>query len=158
MGELLFNPYGQINGRDFEKGAVVLLAINFFLWLAWYGGVGVGGIAGFLSLGFIYCWFCLYAKRLRGVGQSPAWFIMIFSGFTLGSYVLAGFLLAALSPELLEKFTAFQELQSANPDNPEVVLPLATELMKNIAIPYAIAYFIVGAFCAFGINKRLPEV
>lgn len=157
MGNLLFSGTGRIGRQDFTKGAVILLAINFFLWLAWFVNMGVGSLAALASLVLIYCWGCLFAKRLNDAGKSPAIFIAAFFGFVVLSYILANILALALSPDLAVKAAELQTLSQDDPENIEALIPLMTGLMKALVVPYAVSYFIAGAIVAFGFNAALKS-
>lgn len=155
MGNLLFSPQGQIGRAAFHKGAVILLAINFFAWLAWYGGLGIGSMIALLSFGLIYNWACLFIKRFRDAGQ-PTWlFLPVLIGFAIISYVLGGVFSEVLVPEVTQEVLELQE--TMDPRNPDldVVLPVYTRVFKAIAIPYAAAYLIAGSLLAFLINAKM---
>lgn len=157
MGNLLFSPNGTINAAQFNKGAVILLAFNFFLWLSWYGGLGIGFIALLLVLASIYCWVCLFAKRFADAGKSGAWFLLIFTGFVIVSYLLSNVLIAIMSPEMIETAEELQRLQVEDPQNIEALMDGMGEMIKGMVIPYAIGYLISGAIFAFGTNKMLKS-
>lgn len=157
LGNLLFSPSGRINSSEFRKGAVILLALNFFLWLTWYAGVAVGALAALLSFGFIYCWICLFAKRFEDAGKSPAWFIAVFFGFLFLSYILAGFLALVLSPDLLERNAELQAAMQNDPEDIQALMPLMNQMMQSLIVPYAVAYFFAGAIIAFGTNALLKS-
>jgi len=155
MGNLLFSPSGRIGRQEFIKGAVVLLAINFFLWLAWFISMGIGVFAAFGSLALIWCWACLFIKRFADAGKSGGFFALVFIGFVIVSYILANMLTIILSPDMLEVALDLQELtQEAQPDM-EALMPAMAKMMKGIVIPYAASYFLTGAAFAFGINALL---
>lgn len=90
-------------------------------------------------------------------GEIPGLVILIFVGFVIGSYILASFLAIIMSAEILEKAQEFQELQRTDPENPAVIFPAVAELMKAFAIPYAVAYFLFGALCAFIPNAAMGQ-
>lgn len=157
MGNLLFSPSGSIGKSEFAKGAVILLALNFFMWLTWFAGIGVGSLAGIVSFLFIYCWVCLFAKRFTDAGKSPAWFIAVFVAFIVLSYLMASFLTLALSPELLEQNAELQETMQNDPEDIQALMPLMTAMMKSLVVPYAVGYFVAGAIVAFGTNALLKS-
>jgi len=157
MGNLLFSPEGKIGKQAFQKGAVILLAVNFFLWPIWYLGVGVGLLAAFGSLLLIYCWRCLFVKRLRAAHKPAIWFLPIFLAFAFISYILGSMFLSALSPEMVQEIIKFQE--TADPKNPdgEMFWAFYDRMFKALAIPYAAAYLVTGAAIAFILNKNLDS-
>lgn len=157
MLKLILSPEGTIGRQDFHKGAVILLALNFFMWLSWYVSLGFGSMFAFLSLGFIYCWGCLFAKRLRGVGRSGLIFIPLFILFAIVSYILGNSLTIMFSPEIIQEAIELQETMDPLKPDLEVVMPIYTRFLKALAIPYAAAYLVIGALIAFSVNRRLPE-
>ena len=157
MGNLLFSPDGTIGKADFTKGAVILLAANFVLWLAWLVNFGIGGLAGLMSLVLIYCWGCLFVKRFKAAGKSGAMFVLVFFVFLFLSYILANLLMLSLSPDMVVKAEELQALSQSDPENIEALLPLMNELMGAMVVPYAVAYFIAGAFIAFVTNAKMND-
>lgn len=157
MLNLLFSPNGRIRPDEFTKGAVVLLAINFFAWLAWFLSFEIGALVGFLSFTLIFCWFCLFAKRFRSVGRSPGFFIPVFFVFIFLMFIITNIVSAfILPPDIVEKVAALQEMRAdPNPDFSAMTESL-TELMKDMAIPYSVGFFLAGTACAFGANRNLP--
>ncbi len=157
MGNLLFSPGGRIGKQEFIKGAVVLLAINFFLWLAWFISMGVGVFAGLGSLALIWCWACLFIKRFADAGKSGGFFALVFIGFVIVSYIMANVLTIILSPEMVQVAQDLQELTRETQPDMEVLMPVMTKMMKGMVIPYAAAYFLTGAAFAFGTNALLAS-
>lgn len=157
MGHLLFSPEGTIGKADFSKGAVILLAANFVLWLAWLINFGVGGLVALASLMFIYCWGCLFVKRFKAAAKPGAMFILVFFGFVFLSYILSQLLAIALSPDLVSQMEEMQALSESDPENIEALMPLADAFMRALVVPYAVAYFIAGAFIAFAINANMND-
>lgn len=162
MGNLLFSANGVMDRGQFTKAAMVLLAVNFFMWLAWFGGLGVGMLAGVLSLGLIYCWFAVFAKRLRDAGKSPAWFILILIVFILVSYVVSGILMATMaaeffSPETMAEIESVRDMDPNDPQTMGVMIEVMSPMFKALAVPYAIGYLITGAAMALGLNALLKS-
>ena len=157
MLKLIFSPEGIIDRKAFHKGAVVLLALNFFMWLSWYVSIGVGSLFAVLSFAMIYCWGCLFAKRLRGAGKSGLIFIPLFLVFAVVSYVIGNSLMIMFSPEIVQVAVELQETMDPLRPDLEVVMPVYSAFLKALAIPYAIAYFTIGSLIAFTLNRRLPD-
>lgn len=158
MGDLLFSPQGIIGKQAFHKGAVILLAVNFFMWPAWYAGLGIGVLATLLSFVLVFNWACLFTKRLRGAGKSPSQFIWIFLGFVFASYIVGNAFMAWLAPEIMDEAQVF--IEAMDPNNPDlsVALPFYERFFKAMAIPHAAAYFIIGSIFAFRFNASLPDI
>ncbi|MEZ5879597.1 MAG: hypothetical protein R3D35_02855 [Nitratireductor sp.] len=100
MRELFRTSEGVISRGVFRKGALFLLGLCAFLGLLAYGAVKVNhamawmtvAVAPFLGLviffaicSVVYFWYCLLAKRLRGMAQKPHLLNAL-----LGTLVLAG--------------------------------------------------------------------
>ncbi len=155
MGSLLFSPTGRINAHDFKKGAVILLTINVLLWQAWLISMGAGVIAFFASLVLVYCWGCLFAKRLHDASKSGWIYLLIFIIFLVVSYILGGLLFGILSPEIAEEVQNLQE--SIDMDNPdmEYLLGVYDRMLKAMSLPFTISYLAVGLALAFGVNAML---
>lgn len=157
MGKLLFSPEGRIGPTEFRKGAVILLAANFFLWLSWHVNFGVGMLVGVLSLTFIYCWACLFSKRFHDAGKSGGFFALVFLAFVVLSYIISSIFLAGLSPDIVPMVAEVQEkLDPSNPDI-EYMMEAYTKIFKTFAIPYAVGYLLAGAGIAFLTNKFLKS-
>ena len=157
MGNLLFSPDGRIGRQEFQKGAVILLAVNFFLWPTWYVSLGLGLLAATLSLGLVYCWACLFIKRLHGAGKSGWLFLPYFLCFVIVSYMLGSMLMGMLSPDIVKEAMEFQQSIDPNNRDLEAEFPFYKKFFKAMAIPFAAAYFIVGSAIAFITNANLPD-
>lgn len=156
MNDLLFSPLGTIGRDTFKRGAVILLAANFFLWPLWWFGMGMGMLGGFLALCLIYCWYCLFSKRLRASHRSPVLFIPILLTFMIVSYILATILWIAFVPDLAERLEEIQALNPNDPANMEALIAMHESMMRDLFAPSAAAFFIVGYAVAFGVNNALP--
>jgi len=166
MFRLLFSPDGRIFPEEFRKGAIVLLAINFFLWPSWYLGAGVGFLAFMITLVTIYCWTCLFAKRFHDAGKSGGWFALLFFIFAILSGILCFFIAAmrlgikaAGDPELLEKVEYMQTLRGSEigPEETETVLEIYKAMGELSIVPAAIICLIVGGGIAFITNAVLKS-
>lgn len=167
MLNLLFSPNGQISPSEFSKGAVILLAFNFALWLIWFTNIWLALTAGLVALITIYCWACLFVKRLRHSGKSGFLYIPIFLLFL----VLVGFVIPLLVTPLLpvseesladvQKMMEMREdLKSNPPQTLGEVLPVYDQMFlvyQGVALRFAIVFFISGAITAFGINRFIKN-
>ncbi len=63
IGRLLFSPEGRIGQRDFWIGFLMLFVFGILI----HAVLLVGHLIWLLS---IYCWICLYSKRLHDMGHS----------------------------------------------------------------------------------------
>lgn len=155
MGNLLFSPVGRIDAHSFKRGAVILLTVNVLLWQAWLISLGAGVMAFFASLILVYCWGCLFAKRLHDASKSGWMYMLIFVIFLVVSYVVGGILFGMLSPEIAEEVQNLQE--SIDMDNPdmEYLLGVYDRMFRAMSLPFTISYLAVGLGLAFGINAML---
>ena len=165
MGKLLFSPDGRISSSEFMKGAVILLALNFFLWLSWFAGMGFGFFAAIVAIFTIYCWACLFIKRFHDAGKSGWLFIPVLAVFlvlVLFVLPLVTFPIFPVSEEALQAMQVIEDFQQANsqPTTIEEISPMleaADTMMKARAIPSSIIYFLGGLITAFGTNKLLKS-
>lgn len=157
MANLLFSPEGRIGPIEFRKGAVILLAANFFLWLSWYVNFGIGMLVGLVSFAFIYCWACLFVKRFHDAGKSGGFFALVLLIFMIVAYLVSNVLLVALSPDIMSMMADLQDNLDPNDPDLEYMMDAYTKIFKAIAIPFAIGYLLTGAGLAFVTNKILKS-
>lgn len=145
MGALLFSPDGRIGKDAFLKGAVILLAFNFVLWLTWYIGPVAGFLGGVLAMSSVYCWACLFIKRLHDAGHSGGYFLIFLPVFLIIVYFLGSILTGVLSPEIAEVALEIQNLQKEdeNPD-PNEIMELAAPMFSAMRVPFAASFLITG--------------
>jgi len=158
MGKLFFSAQGRIGHEEFNKGAVILLAIHFFGWLAWFGGLAMGVIAGLLSFVLVYCWICLFAKRLHDAGKSGWIYLPIFALFLFGVWILTNIFVAMFAPEIVDINKEYQQAILGRPETMEDIkemFKLIERMYQKAAIPMAISFLPTGALIAFGVNARL---
>jgi len=159
MGKLLFSPDGRISSSEFIKGAVILLAINFFLWPSWYLGIFAGFIAMLLALVTIYCWCCLFTKRFHDAGKSGWFFLPLLIGFYILTQIFSGLLSSTFMDDGAKEHLGYIQgiIESGDYANidPEKYLGALTALTKATVVPGAISYFLAGVIIAFGVNKLL---
>jgi len=78
LAHLLFNPNGRSGQRDFLRGAILLTGFWIVAQvLITYGGAAIGMMAGLLTWASVYCYLCVYGKRLHDSGRS-AWLFLVF--------------------------------------------------------------------------------
>jgi len=167
MFRLLFSPDGRIFPEEFRKGAIVLLAFNFVLWLTWYTSLGLALLASIVALASIYCWACLFIKRLHDGGKTGLLFIPILIGFIIAAYLIVPTLVALILPEneqALTKALELKELQeslgsgaNADPEDVREFFGLMFEVYQAAALRMAIIFFFAGALTAFLFNRKLKS-
>jgi len=155
MGNLLFSASGRIDAQSFKRGAVILLTINVLLWQAWLISLGAGVIAFFASLVLIYCWGCLFAKRLHDASKSGWMYLLIFFIFQVVSYIVGSVLFGVLSPEIVIEAQELQETIDMNNPDVEYLLGVYDRMFKAMSLPFATSYLAVGLALSFGINAML---
>ena len=62
-GHLFFSAEGRVGQKDFWLAAAIL----FVFGVVAHAAIGIGTVLWLLS---IYCWICLYSKRLHDIGRS----------------------------------------------------------------------------------------
>lgn len=142
-----------------------MLAFNFVLWLVWFTNIWLALLAGLIAVISMYCWACLFIKRLRGVGKSGFLCIPIFLLFFFLVIVVIPLLVTPLLPVSEESLVEVQKMIDMREDiknNPPQtlgeVLPVYDQMFlvyQGIALRFAIIFFISGAITAFGLNRIL---
>lgn len=166
MIKLFFSADGRIGPQEFIKGAVILLALNFVLWLAWFVSGTAGFVASLIALITIFCWGCLFTKRFHDAGLNGWMFLPTFLLFLLLAYLIVPIFLNPILPaneemfEVLDKVEIVQEEMQINPPTTlrgifSPILGLFKEFYELAALQSAIIYFVSGVITAFGINKLL---
>lgn len=165
MRKLFFSADGRIGPEEFIKGAVILLAVNFVLWLAWFTNAWLPMIAGAISMVTIFCWGCLFSKRFHDANMNGMMFIPIFGLFLILVSFVVPLILYPLIPVSDRAIELAQQLEIVNEDpwaamsrsNEEnmAIMEMNRELFAERALPNAIIFFVSGAALAFGINKFL---
>ena len=169
MRKLFFSADGRIGPEEFIKGAVILLAINFALWLSWFVSMGLGVFATLISVVTIFCWACLFAKRFHDANMNGMMFLPVLGLFLLLLVFVVPILLFPIIPlserelELTAQLQVISEefwsdpmaAMSRSDEENMVMISLSEELNTAGAIRSAIQYFLAGAITAFGINKLL---
>ena len=101
--QLLFNPNGRTGQRDFLRGAILLTG---FLIIAMvieaYGPVLLSAMVSLLTLGTLYCYLCVYGKRLHDSGRSAWYFLVFLGGFFVFSNIFNALLLMIFAPGAAE--------------------------------------------------------
>ncbi len=76
MGNLLFSMGGRINAADFQRGAIVLIAVGTIIKILPFFSMSFGMIAGLLGLILLWPWVAIWGKRYHDSDQS-AWMIIV---------------------------------------------------------------------------------
>ena len=100
---LLFSPNGRIGVRDFWRGAILLTGFWIVAQvLITYGGAFLGLMLGMLTWASVYCYLCVYGKRLHDSGRSAWYFVFFLAAFVFISGIVADIFIRLLVPEALE--------------------------------------------------------
>jgi uncharacterized membrane protein YhaH (DUF805 family) len=86
FARLLFSPEGRIGQRDFWIGFLILFVGGVLI----HAVALVGTVVWLLS---VYCWVCLFAKRLHDMGRSgfaQVW-IWLFDMAVIAALIVGGF-------------------------------------------------------------------
>lgn len=167
MFELFFNPTGQISSSKFRKGATILLALNYVLWLTWYVGFGMAVMGSAIAMVSIFCWACLFLKRLRYSGVPEVFYLAILANFLFVLMIVFPVLLNLILPISEESIALTTELMAANAtlsgmETPTIsdISPVVDLLVKSSqlgAMRSAIIFFLSGATIAFGLDRILSQ-
>ena len=165
MLNLFFSADGRINSAEFRKGAIILLAFNFFTWPTGYFVGFIYYLAIMAVLVSIYCWGCLFAKRFHDANKTGWFFLPLLVLFVVLAFFLQGYLFVILGdPEIVKASLDQSDLmyEAMQEGNWQMMMQLAeadpelqVQIQRAQLIPGAIAYFLTGAAIAFGVNKLL---
>lgn len=105
IAQLLFNTNGRIGQRAFLRGVILLTGFLIIsMVVEAYGPLILSGMFSFLTLGTIYCYLCVYGKRLHDSGRTAWYFVAVIVGFFLLTNVMNTILLYLFAPEAAEAF------------------------------------------------------
>lgn len=166
IGRLLFSMNGHATRAEFFKGAFVLLILNFVLWMGWFVHKSVGILGMMIAVFSIYCWACLFAKRLREAGQPGGWFVSIFGVFVFITGLISIFVfrmrtgqILAENPNLVAIKKELDRGESANrsPEEMNQVLDYYQTLGEASILPIAFVFLCVGGSIALIFNLALSS-
>lgn len=151
MGNLLFGPNGRISPADFMKGSLVLIIISFILGLLPLISMSLSMIFGILGLALIYCWVCLFMKRMRDGGKSGWMCLVPILAFIVASFI-SGMIVSAI---MVGGMAGNEEALAAAAESGDIsaVMDAAQGMAKKTAIPSAILGAVVSYLIAFVTNK-----
>ena len=147
-----FSANGRMNSSEFMKAAIILLIINFVLWMAWKLGLGLGFIAGLISLVTIFCWTCVFSKRFHDSGKSGFLFIPALIAFIVIAQIIGAVM--GVGNSIAGEMETIQNFDPAS-DDPSAMLALYSGMMGKMALPSAITYTVTGAIIAFAVNALI---
>lgn len=97
--QLLFNPNGRIGQRDFLRGVILLTGFMIIaMILEAFAPFYISGMISLLTLGTIYCYLCVYGKRLHDTGRTAWFFLAVLVGFFILSNIVNAILLSIFAP------------------------------------------------------------
>ncbi|MBR9833999.1 MAG: DUF805 domain-containing protein [Alphaproteobacteria bacterium] len=79
IGELLFNPNGRIARNRFWQGLVILTVASILVAAA---TTAVHEMVGLINYVLVFCYICVFGKRLHDSGRS-AWWVLAIGGGTV---------------------------------------------------------------------------
>lgn len=100
MGDLLFNPNGRIARNRFWQGLVVLTVASILV------AAAITAIAEMISLlnyVLIYCYICVFGKRLHDSGRSAWWVIAIGIGVIVLQTIMSVIFLFMIWPGFMSE-------------------------------------------------------
>lgn len=109
--QLLFNPNGRIGQRDFLRGAILLTGFWIVAQVVIaYGGAALGLMIGLLTWASLYCYLCVYGKRLHDSGRSAWMFLLFLLGYFLLSGIVVNVCISLFAPQAAELRTQMVEV------------------------------------------------
>jgi uncharacterized membrane protein YhaH (DUF805 family) len=152
MGNLLFSPSGRINGSDFMRGVVVLIAISAVLNILPLISMKLA-MLGILGIVLLWCWIVLFIKRFHDAGKSGWMCIIPIIAFVVASVVVSTLVQSMFAGDMKQAMT---ELSTSGAGLSEV-LEATSAMAKKTALPSAIAGAVVSYAIAFITNSMLKS-
>lgn len=140
MGNLLFNPNGRIGKSEFWQGLIVLLVIAaIFQVLAVY----VNPMMGLILYPLIFCYVCVFGKRLHDAGNSAWLYLLFLLGYVVLSFVLSLVLTPILAPEVAEfQREMTEEIAESGSFDMGAIMEMSSEVGRMTLIPNLVALII----------------
>ncbi|MEM7768346.1 MAG: DUF805 domain-containing protein [Pseudomonadota bacterium] len=149
---LLFSPNGRIDGRDFLRGVVILLAVAIVNQVASvFGGVVFAPISLALSVGLLYGYLCVYGKRLHDRGLSAWLFILVFIAYLVLDMVFQSILLPILAPGAAELQEGLADMMARGRWDDTVVF--MQDLAREVLFTALISLLLVNATIAYIVSR-----
>ena len=152
MGNLLFSPSGRINGSDFMRGVVILIAISAVLQILPLISTALG-MLGIIGIALLWCWVVLYIKRFHDAGKSGWMCILPLLAYIVGG-VIVGMLVQSMFAGDMKQ--AMEEAVSSGAGLGDV-MEMTSAMAKKTALPSAIAGAVVSYAIAFITNSMLKS-
>ncbi|MDQ7018593.1 MAG: DUF805 domain-containing protein [Robiginitomaculum sp.] len=135
MGNLYFSLKGRISPAQFQKSAIILIAINFILAMLNLVSMSFALLSIPIGLVLAWMWLSLWSKRLHDAGKS-AWMVLL--------VLLVNFGLSFVATRLVYMITGFDQAtvaaaaQAAGADIMGA-MKASMEASRSILVPSAIA-------------------
>ena len=144
---LLFNPNGRINTRDFWRGVILLVGAMMLLQLGVYGGIFMASAFGFLQIFVFFPYLCVYGKRFHDSGRTAWFYVLALIAYVILSIILGGVLSQLMVPNLAELEEELQLVMRGGDLNEVVAVNLA--IQKKLMIPSILTLFGANALIGF---------
>ena len=100
---LLFSPNGRLGVRDFYRGAILLTGFWIISQvLMTYGPPLVEMTLALFTLASVYCYLCVYGKRLHDSGRSAWYFVIFLIAYVIVYAIVVDVATRIIAPEALE--------------------------------------------------------
>lgn len=145
---LLFSPNGRVGPREFGRGVILLIGIWLvILIMVTFGPNLLGAMMSLLSMVTIYCYLCIYGKRLHDAGITAWGYVPFLIAFLFLFMFLGGLLITLFAPEGRELLLEWDTLQRRG--SIEAAAELQPQVIKSIIVPMVITFLAVNALLAW---------
>ena len=145
---LLFSPNGRIDPRDFGRGVILLTGFLIIaMTIEAFAPPVLSGMFSLLTVATVYCYLCVYGKRLHDTGRSAWYFLAVFAGFLIVTNIVNGILLSIFAPEAVEATEEMWTLLQRG--NGQEAMEKVSAINKMTIIPRMITILAANALFAY---------
>jgi len=147
---LLLNPQGRIGPSDFQRGALILIAIGFVLAILPLVSFALSFL-GILGLVLIYPWAVIWIKRLHDAGQSGWMFIAVALAWFVVSLIVGGIVSALFMGDVAA------DMAKVDPEDFGALMRASVEASRATILPSAILNAVVAYGFVYAGNMILKS-
>jgi len=150
IANTFFSPNGRLQTRAFYRAVIVLVGLFLvFSIVQTYGGEMLAMMFSILSFVFLYCYFCVFAKRLHD-GRRTGWFFPLFLiGYFVLDAIVRGLLMPILSPGAMDLVMEQAELMQAGQLDLRELADYSKAIAKQSFLPATISLLLTNAALAY---------
>jgi len=145
-----FSPNGRLQTQDFYRAIIVL--VGLFLVsniIQTFAAAGLAMMFSILSFVFLYCYFCVFAKRLHDSRRTGWFFLLFLLGYLVISTIISAILTPILAPAAMELAREQGELLGSGTLDLNDVMAYAQEISKKSFLPATLTLLATNATLAY---------